>query len=91
MTADLSPLPEHANDLLAMGICPDCAMPGMKNGPRGGISQNVACPTCGAEFNVARWDGEVVMAHRNSVMGQPNEDRLRSVFQIELPRYLKAP
>lgn len=75
-------LPEETHDLLAMGICPDCAMPGLRPGPQGGTARNEACSSCGAEFNVARWGGEVAMAHRNSPRGQPNWARLASVFGI---------
>lgn len=77
-------LPEATHDLLAMGICPDCNMPGLRAGPRGGMARNEACPSCGSEFNVARHDGEVVLAHRNGEPGQPNRQRLASVFGIIL-------
>lgn len=83
---DLTPLPEQADDLLAMGICPDCAMPGcLVDGPRGGMMQNVACRSCGSEFNIGRFRGEIVISHRNTEPGEPNRDRLRKVFGIELP------
>jgi hypothetical protein len=66
--------------------CPDCrTAKAMVGGPRGAAAQNVACRSCGAEFNEVRHDGVVIMAHRNSVVGAPDRERLRSVFGIELP------
>lgn len=70
---------EQEYGLLAIGICPDCSMPGLRAGPRGGMNRNEACPSCGAEFNVARFGGEVVMAHRNP---KPDRERLFQVFGI---------
>ena len=37
------------------GNCPDCRMPKLVPGPRGGLSRNVACDNCGSRFNVAPW------------------------------------
>lgn len=31
--------------------CPDCGNGGMAEGPHGGASVNVACPSCGSRFN----------------------------------------
>lgn len=33
--------------------CPDCDQRGFDAGPRGGLSQNIFCRSCGAGFNVA--------------------------------------
>jgi hypothetical protein len=32
--------------------CPFCGHQGFAQGPRGGLSVNVACPGCGARFNL---------------------------------------
>jgi hypothetical protein len=75
-------------ELLTAGRCPDCGAGGKESalrvGPAGGMSRNTACHHCGSEFNVARMDGHVVMAHRNSVPGAPDRDRLRTVLGIVL-------
>ena len=65
------------------GRCPDCAEP-LISGPRGGMSQNLACMGCGAEFNAASFGGVVVMGHRNSKPGYPDRARLRDIFGITL-------
>lgn len=69
---------------LRTGHCPDCRQVPLVTGPRGGMSQNVACLSCGAEFNETRVSGLVLMAHRNSAVGIPDRFRLRDVFGIEL-------
>jgi hypothetical protein len=48
------------------GSCPDCGCENWVEGPRGGLSQNVACANsgCGAEFNVARYNGVVFHVDR---------------------------
>lgn len=36
------------------GSCPDChSTEGFEDGPRGGLSQNITCKSCGSRFNVA--------------------------------------
>jgi len=70
---------------IAAARCPDCGHDGLVAGPRGGGSRNEACPVCGAEFNVVRFDGPIAMATRNSPQGKPDRERLRAVFRIELP------
>jgi hypothetical protein len=67
------------------GNCPDCGQhDSMIPGPRGGMSQNYACDRCGTEFNVTIIGGKAMMLSRNSLFGEPNVDRLRSVFGIML-------
>jgi hypothetical protein len=48
------------------GSCPDCGGLKFLDGPRGGLSQNMKCGTrrCGAEFNVARYEGRVFHVDR---------------------------
>jgi hypothetical protein len=36
--------------------CPDCGGFIFRDGPRGGLSQNIECVGCGSRFNVTRWD-----------------------------------
>jgi len=36
--------------------CPDCGGFVFRDGPRGGLSQNIECVGCGSRFNVTRWD-----------------------------------
>lgn len=38
---------------LARGVCPDCGSSDLYLGPSGGLSVNVLCDACDAEFNVA--------------------------------------
>jgi DNA-directed RNA polymerase subunit RPC12/RpoP len=61
------------------GQCPDCGSDTMRGGPKGGMSQNVACANCGAEFN-----DMVFRVERNSPKDQPNRERLREVYGITL-------
>lgn len=80
------PMPRAALEKLNTGHCPDCrAFSSLRPGPKGGAAQNYACEQCGAEFNIGRFRGEVMMAHRNSPLGTPNLERLRRIFRIELP------
>ena len=46
------------------GRCPDCAGRTWRDGPRGGMSQNVECRKCGSRFNIARYQDKVVFAER---------------------------
>ena len=46
------------------GRCPDCGCFIFRPGPRGGVAQNIECVKCLSRFNVARWQGEFVGAHR---------------------------
>ena len=46
------------------GRCPDCDCIIFRPGPRGGIAQNIECVKCLSRFNVARYNGEFVGAHR---------------------------
>jgi len=39
-------------DALNRGACPDCGSSAWYEGPHGGISVNVRCAGCGAEFNI---------------------------------------
>lgn len=34
------------------GLCPECRRGALAEGPAGGISLNVRCQSCGAEFNL---------------------------------------
>jgi hypothetical protein len=78
-------LPEDMLTKLGRDCCPDCGSESaFVPGPRGGMGQNIACVCCGAEFNIARFDDAVVIAHRNSPLGQPNRARLKAVFGIDL-------
>jgi hypothetical protein len=71
---------------LNRNACPDCKVPAsIVRGPRGGLSVNLACNQCGAEFNAALWDGAFVMGHRNSIPGSPDRARLLGAFRISLP------
>lgn len=49
---------------LGAGSCPDCGGLVWRPGPRGGISQNMECVGCGSRFNVARYQGQFLMAGR---------------------------
>lgn len=40
--------------------CPDCGMGYFLAGPEGGMSQNVRCEHCDAEFNITVWYGSVI-------------------------------
>jgi hypothetical protein len=78
-------LSKLALSLLQQDICPDCHRWGMVTGPKGGICTNEACRNCGAEFNVGRVAGSVVMAHPNPPQGGIDRVRLREVYGIVLP------
>jgi ribosomal protein S27AE len=44
--------------------CPDCGGADFLAGPRGGLSQNMECSSCGAEYNIARYEGRIIIADR---------------------------
>jgi hypothetical protein len=44
-------LPQRLVAQLQASRCPDCACKTLRRGPRGGLSINVDCTTCGAGFN----------------------------------------
>jgi len=69
---------------LGQGVCPDCEGTRIVPGPQGGAGRNVACADCGSEFNIARFEGRVVLGHRNSKPGEPDLRRLAEVFKIVL-------
>ena len=71
---------EHEK-FLAAGYCPDCESGIMYQGPSGGMSTNVACETCGSEFNLTMLPG---MTERISTRGQPRIQRLQDVYHITL-------
>lgn len=48
----------------AHGNCPDCGNDTFRDGPRGGLAQNIACERCGSKFNVTIFDGRCVFAQR---------------------------
>lgn len=64
--------------LFNKGFCPDCGT-GVVGGPRGGMSQNFACPGCGSEYNSHMG----LRVDRNSDRGFPDVGRLRAVFGID--------
>lgn len=78
-------IPQMAVAKLDRGECPDCEQIGLVHGPRGGASRNIACIHCGTEFNGWFFGHEIIAAHRNNPPGQPDRERLRTVFGIELP------
>jgi hypothetical protein len=45
-------------------VCPDCGGLTWRPGPRGGLSRNIECNSCHARFNVAIYNGTVVMAEK---------------------------
>jgi ribosomal protein S27AE len=47
--------PDYARITMALSNdqCPDCGAVGFRDGPRGGLSQNIFCTSCGNGFNVA--------------------------------------
>ncbi len=67
---------------LAHFECPDCNQFLLVRGPEGGMSINVACAGCGSEFNFCPL--APLLSHRNGSAGNPDRDRLRTVFGIEL-------
>ena len=70
--------------MLAADRCPDCAAQAtFVEGPHGGLSVNIACKGCGAEFNFCPF--APTMSHRTGESWLPDHERLRSVFGIELP------
>jgi hypothetical protein len=82
-------LEDSALECLARNRCPDCGA-GRNgypfiDGPRGGLSRNIACQWCGSEFNVTGRSGRIIWAHRNSTQGRPDRQRLSEVFGIILP------
>lgn len=88
---EITSLPRHlmmtdAELLLAgSGFCPDCDPASrLHAGPRGGMNQNFACERCGGEFNIAKHGGMVVWGQRTTPMGEPNIERLKSVYGIRL-------
>ncbi|WP_225119847.1 hypothetical protein [Bradyrhizobium sp. BRP22] len=46
------------------GSCPDCRGFIFRDGPRGGISQNIECVGCGSRFNVVRYFDHIVRVER---------------------------
>ena len=69
--------------LLVEGRCPDCAEPSaFVEGPHGGLSINIACRACGAEFTFCPF--APTLSHRTGEPWLPDRERLRSVFGIEL-------
>lgn len=44
--------------------CPDCGGSEFLDGPRGGLSQNMACAGCGSEYNIARYEGRIITVDR---------------------------
>lgn len=42
---------------LNAGLCPSCGGNEFLNGPRGGMSQNIECASCGENYNVTPDDG----------------------------------
>ena len=49
---------------IEQGHCPDCEGTIFRHGPRGGLAQNVECVQCLARYNLARYQGILVTAHR---------------------------
>lgn len=52
--------------------CPDCGGLDFLAGPRGGLSQNMECSSCGAEYNIARYEGRIIMVGRIHRETQPD-------------------
>lgn len=48
----------------SQGTCPDCETGKLLFGPRGGVCTNMLCPHCGAEFNLALFDGQLLFGER---------------------------
>lgn len=67
-------------ELFKNGRCPDCAGR-LLQGPKGGASVNVACYSCGSEFNITP---SLSIGERNSTRGSPNHTRLQEIFGITL-------
>lgn len=88
-------LEKHEIELIRQGGCPDCLDQGtLVWGPRGAGMVNMACSNCGGEFNVGGLSSDparFIAGHRNSVKGQPDAERLRDVFGIELPVFKRDP
>lgn len=59
--------------------CPDCQQQNLYTGPSGGMSTNIACGSCGNEFNFSGISG---MNERLSTPGKPDRSRLQSVYGI---------
>lgn len=55
---------DKIHDCLAVWQCPDCGGGDFRNGPRGGLAQNVECRRCKGRFNVTWYGGELVFAER---------------------------
>ena len=68
---------------LAANRCPDCAArETFVQGPHGGMSVNIACKACGAEFTFCPF--APTMSQRTGEKWLPDRERLRGVFGIEL-------
>jgi hypothetical protein len=87
-----TPLSDPVEKALATRHCPDCYGTIFRDGPRGGISQNIECVICGSRFNVAWWQPPnpahgpiLVSAHRI-----PSEAEGGGVWREDLfPRVLQ--
>jgi predicted RNA-binding Zn-ribbon protein involved in translation (DUF1610 family) len=67
------------------GDCPDCGGFIWRDGPRGGIAQNMECVGCGTRLNVAMWHGKFVLAERI-----PSEKESGGVWREDMfPRVLQ--
>jgi len=77
------PLSHLEIEELTRGKCPDCGERHFFEGPRGGMSVNIACSRCGAEFN---WcPTGPALSQRNGERGKPDRQRLLAVFGMRLP------
>ena len=59
MTERESPFDNPLTEALTAGECPDCELPVTEflAGPKGGINQNVCCPSCWSAFNIGVFQG----------------------------------
>lgn len=69
------------SDALENSECPDCGGTIFRPGPRGGLSQNIECVGCKSRFNVARYQGALVLAERIKNTGEWREDMFPKVLE----------
>jgi hypothetical protein len=66
---------------LEKGECPDCKGFIFRDGPRGGLSQNIECVGCGNRFNVTWFHGSLIYCVRISKRSKWREDMFPKVLQ----------
>lgn len=64
--------------LISFGTCPEClANESMRFGPVGGVTQNLMCIDCRAEFSVAFTEWPPILLDR---LGRTSDERARTIY-----------